>query len=289
MLFAGLIYGNLIELVRKFSHGIDFERSDKFGWITANPKLLGTGLQCKAHLKLQHSEGRIKKAAEGSKLMMIPIEETQSENELIIELINQRSFGLSEFECVKLFYDGIKEFLRILNCDDDQGDTDEKTNENVAQEPSEKANEIDSNNVDVETEQQNSNKDSDSKSNENDETKINNENPDENVENADKTEIAPSERTDEPVNNDEITVEKPSSDENNTNPLELNNITNENNTDNSAEGENVNEVNLQNNEIDPIETEHDATEQHNQIENEGTDTQSTGEQIEKDDEQSAEA
>lgn len=108
----------MIELIRKFGEELEFQRHNTFGWLTTNLQLLGTGIYCKAQLKLQFSEDYIKKVANQTKMKIHSINsseiETDEDNKLIVELTNWQAFGISEFECVKLFYDGIKDFIQKL-------------------------------------------------------------------------------------------------------------------------------------------------------------------------------
>lgn len=273
--FLGLVYRNLIELVAKFSGGLDFERNDKLGWLTTNLELLGTGIYCKAYLKLQHSENRIKSVAETSGIKVTSIDVMQTGNELEngfnVELSNRKVFGVSEFECVKLFYEGINKFLQMLENGEVQDETVDEPNEmdsKVACEIDSKANEGD---VTGETEQpisveNDAPKDGEPKSD------TENQNNDENVRGVENTANTENDQNEPLTNTEEVNEEndkgnnegKPSGDENVPIPSEPNN---EDDTDNIAEGEKVNDEKLENNEIDPKDSNQTEMECSAQLEN----------------------
>lgn len=130
----GLVYQNLVQLIGKFSNGLEFERHDKFGWLMTNLEMLGTGIRCKINVKLKQPVDCIKGICEKN-----CIKTTQNAhdvgNEFILELTNQKTFGLSEFECVKAFYDGVKEILQILAESESKTETiDSNSNETISQE-----------------------------------------------------------------------------------------------------------------------------------------------------------
>lgn len=126
-----MVYKKLIELIGKFSNGLEFERHDKFGWLTSNLELLGSGLYCKVCLKFKQRIDCIKELCDKLRIKITPINITV-ENEQIVELISQHTFGVSEFECVKAFYDSIKEVIKTLVECGMQNDT-ENEQENLTQ------------------------------------------------------------------------------------------------------------------------------------------------------------
>ncbi|XP_031621141.1 arginine kinase-like [Contarinia nasturtii] len=155
----GSVYKNLTDLVDKFSNGLEFERNERFGWLTANIEALGTGICCKIRLKLKQTTDCIEEICKKLRIKITPIE---VENECIVELTNGgRTFGVSEFECVKVFYDGIKEILQILSENQVHAETNEEHKtviESNSQEPRENENEVNNevSNADVKMENEQS-------------------------------------------------------------------------------------------------------------------------------------
>lgn len=101
----------MIATVGQFSNGLEFERNDKFGWLTANIETLGSGICCKICLKLKQPVECIEEICETSRIQMKPIK--KEINGYIVELTNRCTFGMSEFECVKAFYDSVKEIIQM--------------------------------------------------------------------------------------------------------------------------------------------------------------------------------
>lgn len=108
-----MVYKNLIELIGKYGNGLAFERHERYGWLTTNLELLGTGLRCTVCLKLKQSADCIRDVCEKSRIKITPIRVTE-QNEHIIELKNRNAFGMTEFECVKAFYDSVKGIMQTL-------------------------------------------------------------------------------------------------------------------------------------------------------------------------------
>lgn len=204
------------ELVEKFSDGLDFDRSEKFGWLTSNLQTLGSGICCKIRLKCIEPMDCIDEICAKSRIKITRIDETNAVNDHLIELSSLRTFGVSEFECVKSFYDGVKEIIETL-----------ENNEMVTETVNENVDELN-------TQLGNSDK--------------MNTNPDETTpiesssqQNKENNEVNAAE---ESVENEQPTAEinenqdeKSTNDENVANPPEHNGDAIENNADNLAEGE----------------------------------------------------
>lgn len=276
VVFLGLVYRNLNALIGKFSNGLDFERSDKYGWLTMNMNLLGTGMCCKIRLKLQHAIEHIENAAKKSGIKINSIDENQCENGCIVELTNLRTFGLSEFECVQQFYDGIKKFMEMMENIENHNDTTGESNEiDTHNELCKNANESNECEVDGDgTEQPATNEIDPANQNDDNEQKIDNETHgiDENVEKAEvvgHTDTAQSDPNETLANAEENIDEKNTAiDEDNTiNVLEPNNV-NENN-DTVNEEEKINEI-TETAPIEPNELENEASEQPNPTEDHDT-------------------
>lgn len=235
----------------KFSNQLEFERSDRYGWVTMNINLLGTGICCKIRSKLQHSLDHIENIAQKSCVKINSIDANECENGFIVELINQRTFGLSEFECIQQFYNNIRKFMEMIET---QNDTIEKSNEIDTRELCENANELNEGNVNADingTENPAANENNIPNQDEQSEPKINTEKHeiDENIGKVGMDDI-----NNETLGNIEGNIEgKATAGDggNTTNILESNNA-NEHNADNTVENEIVKEEEKMN-EATPIE------------------------------------
>lgn len=264
MKFSGLVYRNLITLIGKFSNGLDFERSDKYGWLTMNINLLGTGMCCKMRLKLQHTTEHIENVALKSGIKINFMDDAnQCETGFIVELTNPRTFGLSEFECVQQFYDGIKKFMEMIENVGMQNDIAEKSNEIDTHELCKNANELnESHENEIASEQPAANESDTPNQDEEGEREIDTEKH-ENVENAEhvedidgikEAEIVDNVDTAQSDPNEEATIDGKTTagdEDNAVNILDPNN-TNENNEDNTVENEIANEEEKKINEITEI-------------------------------------
>lgn len=270
----------------KFSHGLDFERHDKFGWLLSNLEILGTGIRCKAQLKLKHSQDRIKSVARQSGITVTSIDSSANgkvnDDEVLVEFINRQTFGVSEFESVKLFYDGIKEFIQTIEKVETQSDESNELDPQNLHENS-KQEDLELNKTDGvdENEKPGPIEDNSSKINENEETQQNdneNQNDGDNIPNAEaldsnemekNTENEPTTNTENNIEkNDDIknNDEKPSSDEN----IAIPESNDEVNAENVVESEHVNELeNIESEAKDTNQTEMDSSESPNDTEGQG--------------------
>lgn len=232
---SGAVYKNLIQLIGQFSNGLEFEWHEKYGWLGANLEILGSGLCCKVYLKLKQSVDCIKEVCDKLRIKITSIKMT--ENEQIIELTNRHTFGVTEFECVKEFYDSVKEIIQTLvECaienhmeNETQNEAAlEIVNESKAQELCENADEANNEKNEGEENEQSPVVEDDTAKNEG----SNEEKGD--AENAQNEQVS---------NTKEDNEEKPSNEENVINPPEVSD-TNENKTDNLAKGDKANEDTL---------------------------------------------
>lgn len=265
----------MIALIGKFSNGLEFERSDKYGWLAANINLIGTGMCCKIRLKLRHDTERIKNIAEESGLKINSINATQCEDGAIIELANQCVFGLTEFECIRYFYDAIKKFLEFLESVKTNDETAQELNQSDAQKLCENENDSTERKADIDGNEPQLAEDDLSKQNDDNEQKIDAELHEigeniEKIETVDNTDIASQNSVEETLADVEENIDgkTAAADEDNAiNLLEANN-TNENDADNTVENEIVNEEEKMNEitEDAPNETENEASEKPNPAE-----------------------
>lgn len=89
---------------------MEFVRHERFGWLTMCPSKIGTTIQCEVSMKIEQS--MIEKVEEICDKFQL---KTNAIGENAIEISNKRCFGLSEFDCVKGVYYGVKEIVRLLN------------------------------------------------------------------------------------------------------------------------------------------------------------------------------
>lgn len=227
---AGVVYKNLIEFAEKFSNDLSFERSDRFGWITANLQTLGSGICCKIRLKHDKSIDCINEICTKNGIKVTSIDENTADNVHFIELSNRRTFGVSEFECIKSFYDAFKEAIEIL-----------ENNELVEEIPDKIVNDLNS-------KQTGNSEETNNKPNDTVDTDENISIEDSTQKNDEHNEVKATENNEKNVQNEQLTNEsdkdedeKPLNDKNLGNSIEPNADANENNTDNLAEGEKSNE------------------------------------------------
>ncbi|XP_055314171.1 protein-arginine kinase-like [Sitodiplosis mosellana] len=241
----GVVYKNLIELIGKFSNGLEFERHERYGWLTTNLELLGTGVRCKVCLKLKQSADCIRDVCEKLRIKITSIKIT-AENEHFIELTNRHTFGMTEFECVKAFYDSVKEIIQTLVECGTQNDTENEMHKDTENETQNETNvgavnELNSLKLCKNTSEANDEKNESDKSEVDVQTLAVEDDPPKNEENNEQQKCDEENVQNEPVSNtEEGNKENPSDVENAINPLEASD-TNADNTDNLDEGENVNE------------------------------------------------
>lgn len=107
------MYGSLISAVRKLEQELEFVSHDKFGWLTICPSTVGTTLNCHVRLKLNKPTEYLSEIGEQFHLVWTNVVGIScAENECIIDISNRRVFGLSEFDCMKTVYYGVKEIIR---------------------------------------------------------------------------------------------------------------------------------------------------------------------------------
>ena len=106
---------NLLKTLIDLNKLISFEYDDKFGFLTANPDYVGTGINAKAKIKLKNlKENEIKDWIEDKKLYNYKEIENNDDGK-IIEINNVQSVGLSETEILgNLMYD-IKDIIENDN------------------------------------------------------------------------------------------------------------------------------------------------------------------------------
>ena len=106
---------NLLKILIDLNKLISFEYDDKFGFLTANPDYVGTGINAKAKIKLKNlKENEIKDWIEDKKLYNYK-EIDNNDDGKIIEINNIQSVGLSETEILGNLMFDIKDIIENDN------------------------------------------------------------------------------------------------------------------------------------------------------------------------------
>lgn len=110
---SDFVYRTLISAVRHLEEELAFTSHDKFGWLTMCPANIGTTLNCHVRMKLNKPADYLKEIGEQFHVVLTDVMGVEcAENECIIDISNERVFGLSEFDCMKMVYYGVKEIIR---------------------------------------------------------------------------------------------------------------------------------------------------------------------------------
>merc|ERR1719213_274210 len=107
----------MLDTVEKLD-GIDFARSDKYGYITSCPSNLGTGMRASVHIKVPNltSDGTDKKAKEICKPLGLSVRGTGGEHTPIgadgtIDVSPRARLFIKEKEIITKLYQGIKDLM----------------------------------------------------------------------------------------------------------------------------------------------------------------------------------
>lgn len=112
-LFIDCVYQSLILALRKLEAELEFARHDKFGWLTMCPSNIGTALHCIVRMKLNKPTDYLNEIFEQFQVVVTLVTDGEcAENECVVDICNKPTFGLSEFDCVKTVYYGVKEIIR---------------------------------------------------------------------------------------------------------------------------------------------------------------------------------
>lgn len=115
-MILGTTYENIVTAIRKINNEIEFVCHDKFGWLTMCPSNIGTTIHCEVQINIDSNDvSKLNEICDKFQLNHHVI----SDN--IVEISNKRRFGLSEFDCVKTVYYGVKEINRLFNNDSNDG------------------------------------------------------------------------------------------------------------------------------------------------------------------------
>ncbi|CRK97091.1 CLUMA_CG010438, isoform A [Clunio marinus] len=106
------IYERLVEGVTKFNKIFAFTQHERFGFLTFSPEFLGNTLHLSCQLNLVNLPQNEEKMCELATKLSIKISKI---NETVYEVCNIKRFGLTEYETVKNFADGINELVAAEN------------------------------------------------------------------------------------------------------------------------------------------------------------------------------
>lgn len=115
--------GNVGQVLERLNKGIKiiqsqlpFSRDERLGWLTFCPSNLGTTVRASAHIKLPKISAKpeFKKICDDLKLQIRGIHGEHSESAGgVYDISNKARLGLTEFEAVKQFYDGVKHLIEL--------------------------------------------------------------------------------------------------------------------------------------------------------------------------------
>lgn len=101
--------------MQRFGDGLKFERNEKLGCLTTNIRGLGAGLQFHIRIKIIGDIKSVKEICQKYQIEVKFIKSNEAENEQIVEFTKQSTIGCSEFDCMHLFYDQMKEIIELLS------------------------------------------------------------------------------------------------------------------------------------------------------------------------------
>lgn len=104
---SGMAYEHLVNLIRKVDDKLTFDWSDKYGWLTINPLNIGSSIRCTVRIRYAGEMAAIEKFCKLNDIRLAIGDERSGDGGCFVEVSNGKVFGLSEFECLKLFYDNL--------------------------------------------------------------------------------------------------------------------------------------------------------------------------------------
>lgn len=94
-------------------NNLSYKRDERYGWLNVNPFNLGSAIHC--HIRMHFNEQIcINSLKEICEKLNIKMEIIGDSNERTVELVNEKVFGFSEFDCMKAFYDSVKEIIQTI-------------------------------------------------------------------------------------------------------------------------------------------------------------------------------
>lgn len=110
-------YGRLVDGLTQLEEKVTFSRSPRFGFITFSPTELGTGMRASVRLRLPRLANDPAKLQVAANKLSLRIRGTEGkEHEVqgaVLDVCNNRTLGLSEFNTMKEVADGVAELIKM--------------------------------------------------------------------------------------------------------------------------------------------------------------------------------
>ena len=111
------IYGRFIKTIEALSSHLEFEHSERYGYLAFCPTNIGTAIRASVLIRLPKLGQNDSKLRELAKSYDIQVRGTHGEHSAVddynFEVSNLKRFGLTEFDAVKTFYGGVKRLIQI--------------------------------------------------------------------------------------------------------------------------------------------------------------------------------
>jgi len=113
---VGDVLQRLIKGVKAIETKVPFSRDQRLGWLTFCPTNLGTTVRASVHIRLPKISAKpdFKSICDGLRLQIRGIHGEHSESAGgVYDISNKERLGLTEFEAVNVFYNGIKKLIEL--------------------------------------------------------------------------------------------------------------------------------------------------------------------------------
>ena len=111
------VFTRLAYAVKSLEEKMKFLKSEHLGYITSCPTNLGTAMRASVHIKLpklSQDNNLFKSITDKFHLQIRGVHGEHSKSEGgVFDISNRRRLGISEVECVKDLYSGVKELIRV--------------------------------------------------------------------------------------------------------------------------------------------------------------------------------
>lgn len=119
--FLANTHKTLVSNVKILEKELNFIRHDKFGWLTVNPRNVGSTLQCEVFIKPVKRVNHLDEICRKYQLLQRTPSESESKYLPGVQYVisNRSSFAANEFEIIKRVHDGISELISLENFETD--------------------------------------------------------------------------------------------------------------------------------------------------------------------------
>ena len=110
------VFDRLVRALNEIEQTVKFAKSEKLGYLTSCPSNLGTAMRASVHIKLEKlsQTKNFKKICSDMALSVRGIHGEFSDSAGgVYDISNKQRLGMSEVDIVKLFYNGVKELIRM--------------------------------------------------------------------------------------------------------------------------------------------------------------------------------